>query len=66
MRNKIRPCQLRMRHPAIEHELRWDRETLELPAPDEQQLVIYLPADEQTTRALGRLRHQNQPRLRVS
>ena len=58
--------QLRMRHPAIEHELRWDRESLELPAPDEQQLVIYLPADEQTTRALGRLRHQNQPRLRVS
>ena len=35
-----------MRHPAIEHELRWNRETLELPAPDEQQLVIYLPADE--------------------
>jgi hypothetical protein len=57
--------QLRMRHAAIEHELRWDRETLELPAPDEQQLVIYLPADEQTTRALGRLRHENHPRLRV-
>jgi transcriptional regulator with XRE-family HTH domain len=57
--------QLRMRHPAVEHELRWDRETLELPAPDEQQLVVYLPADEQTTRALGRLRHGNQPRLRV-
>jgi transcriptional regulator with XRE-family HTH domain len=57
--------QLRMRHPAIEHELRWNRETLELPAPDEQQLVIYLPADQQTTRALGQLRHENQPRLRA-
>jgi transcriptional regulator with XRE-family HTH domain len=57
--------QLRMRHPAIDHELRWNRETLELPAPDEQQLVIYLPADQQTTRALGQLRHEHQPRLRA-
>jgi len=56
---------LRMRHPAIEHELRWDRETLELPAPDEQQLVVYLPADQPTTRALGRLRDGDQPRLRA-
>jgi transcriptional regulator with XRE-family HTH domain len=47
--------QLRMRHPAVEHDLRWHRETLELPAPDEQQLVIYLPADQQTAHALGRL-----------
>jgi hypothetical protein len=54
-----------MRHPATEHELRWNRETLELPAPDEQQLVIYLPANQQTTRALGQLRHENQPRLRA-
>jgi hypothetical protein len=43
-----------MRHPAIEHELRWNRETLELPAPDEQQLVIYLPADQHTTSVLCR------------
>jgi hypothetical protein len=57
--------QLRMRHPAVEHELRWDRETLELPAPDEQQLVVYLPADQQTTRALGRLRDGDRPRLRA-
>jgi transcriptional regulator with XRE-family HTH domain len=57
--------QLRMRHPATEHELRWNRETLELPAPDEQQLVIYLPADQQTARALGQLRQENQPRLRA-
>jgi transcriptional regulator with XRE-family HTH domain len=60
------PRQLRIRHPAIEHELRWHRETLELPASDEQQLVIFLPADQQTTRALGRLRHESQSRaLRV-
>jgi transcriptional regulator with XRE-family HTH domain len=57
--------QLRTRHPAIEHELKWNRETLELPVPDEQQMVIYLPADQQTTRALEHLRHQNQPRLRA-
>lgn len=54
--------QLRMRHPATEHELRWNRETLELPVPDEQQLVIYLPADQQTSRALGQLQHEIQPR----
>jgi hypothetical protein len=54
-----------MRHPAIEHELRWDRETLELPASDEQQLVIYLPADQPTSRALGRLRPADQPQLRA-
>jgi transcriptional regulator with XRE-family HTH domain len=57
--------QLRMRHPATEHELRWNRETLELPAPDEQQLVVYLPADQHTAEALGRLRDENQPRLRA-
>jgi transcriptional regulator with XRE-family HTH domain len=54
--------QLRMVHPATEHELRWNRETLELPVPDEQQLVIYLPADQQTSRALGQLQHEIQPR----
>jgi hypothetical protein len=52
-----------MRHPATERELRWNRETLELPAPDEQQLVIYLPADQHTARMLGRLRHENQTQL---
>jgi hypothetical protein len=51
-----------MRHPATEDDLRWNRETLELPAPDEQQLIIYLPADQQTTHALGQLQGENQPR----
>jgi transcriptional regulator with XRE-family HTH domain len=57
--------QLRMRHPAAEHELRWNRETLELPAPDEQQLVIYLPADPHTAHVLDQLQNENQPRLRA-
>jgi hypothetical protein len=35
--------------------------SVELPAPDEQQLVICLPADQQTSRALGQLQ-QIQPR----
>jgi transcriptional regulator with XRE-family HTH domain len=55
--------QLRMRHPATGRELRWNRETLELPVPDDQQMVIYLPADQQTTRALGELLNENKPRL---
>jgi transcriptional regulator with XRE-family HTH domain len=54
--------QLRMRHPAIEHELRWNREILELPVPDEQQLVVYLPADFQTADAVGQLRRGMQLR----
>jgi transcriptional regulator with XRE-family HTH domain len=57
--------QLRMRHPATGHELRWNRETLELPAPDDQQLVIYLPADQHTAHVLDQLRHQALPRLRA-
>lgn len=58
--------QLRMRHPAIEHELRWNRETLELPVPDDQQLVIYLPADQQTARAPGELQPKIQPPSRCA
>jgi transcriptional regulator with XRE-family HTH domain len=46
--------QLRMRHPAA-GELRWNRETLELPDQDAQQLVVYLPADQATTDALDEL-----------
>ena len=42
-----------MRHPAIEHELRWNREPSNLRRSTEQQLVIAPPADEQTTGALG-------------
>jgi hypothetical protein len=57
--------QLRMRHPATEHELRWNRETLELPAPDEQQVVVYLPADQHTAQVLGQLSNETQRRLRA-
>jgi transcriptional regulator with XRE-family HTH domain len=46
---------LRMCHPATGRELSWNRETLELPAQDEQQLVVYLPADQQTSRVLDQL-----------
>jgi transcriptional regulator with XRE-family HTH domain len=42
-------------HP-IAGDLRFDRETLELPATDAQQLVVLLPADETTQTALNRLR----------
>ena len=45
---------LRIRHPDGV-ELRWNRETLELPEPDSQQLVVYLPADESTATAVRRL-----------
>jgi hypothetical protein len=38
----------------------WDRETLEFPAPDAQQLVIWLPADEATAAAADRLRQRPQ------
>lgn len=41
-------------HPVV-GELRFDRETLELPAADAQQLVVLLPADEATQSALNRL-----------
>jgi transcriptional regulator with XRE-family HTH domain len=57
--------QLRIRHPATGHELTWNRESLELPAADEQQLVIYLPADQHTAHVLDQLRNENQPRLRA-
>jgi transcriptional regulator with XRE-family HTH domain len=53
------PAPLTMNHPRA-HELRWDRETLELPTPDAQQLVIWLPADEATAAAIERLRHRPQ------
>jgi transcriptional regulator with XRE-family HTH domain len=38
-------------------ELRWDRETLELPPADAQQLTVFLPADRATDEAVGRLLH---------
>ncbi|MFD4898504.1 helix-turn-helix domain-containing protein [Streptomyces sp. NPDC058411] len=45
---------LRLNHPAG-GELRLLRETLDLPS-DAQQLVVFLPADEETSQALARLR----------
>jgi transcriptional regulator with XRE-family HTH domain len=45
----------RWRHP-VAGDLRLEREILELPATDGQQLVVLLPADEATARALDRLR----------
>ncbi len=53
---------LRMRHPAVGHDLRWHRETLELSPHDEQQLVIYLPADQPTSQALAQLSEGHQTR----
>jgi transcriptional regulator with XRE-family HTH domain len=53
---------LRMRHPAIGHDLRWHRETLELSPRDEQQLVIYLPADQPTSQAVTQLSEDYQTR----
>ncbi|MFI6393656.1 helix-turn-helix domain-containing protein [Nonomuraea sp. NPDC050540] len=45
---------LRLDHPAG-HRLRLHRETLELPA-ESQQMVVFLPADHQTTRAIDQLK----------
>ncbi|MGH3249881.1 MAG: helix-turn-helix domain-containing protein [Trebonia sp.] len=54
----------RWRHPAA-GELRLDREILELPATDAQQLVVFLPADSATADALGRVRRSTQATLRA-
>ncbi|GAB3965126.1 helix-turn-helix transcriptional regulator [Actinoallomurus acanthiterrae] len=53
---------LRLNHPAG-HELQLLRETLELSA-DAQQLVVFLPADEQTAQAIDRLHRSPHGRLR--
>jgi transcriptional regulator with XRE-family HTH domain len=53
---------LRLNHPSG-HELRLLRETLELPT-DAQQLVVFLPADEQTAQAVDQLHRQSPGRLR--
>ncbi|MEU6712441.1 helix-turn-helix transcriptional regulator [Nonomuraea sp. NPDC046802] len=55
---------LRLNHPTG-HELRWQRERLELPSTDAQQLVILLPADEPTTQAMERLRRHPGGALRA-
>lgn len=47
---------LTINHPHA-NQLNWNRETLELPIPDAQQLVMWLPADEMTATAADELRH---------
>lgn len=54
---------LRITHPSG-GDLRLDRESLELTA-DSQQLVVLLPADEQTAQAVEQLRHRPHGRLRA-
>jgi hypothetical protein len=46
-------------------ELRFDREVLELPPGDAQQLVAFLPADDATTEALAQLRRRSGAGLRA-
>lgn len=53
---------LRLNHPAGQ-QLRLLRETLELPA-EAQQLVVFLPADDQTAEAIDQLQRQPHGRLR--
>ncbi len=55
---------LRVKHP-IAGELRWQRETLALPANDAQQIVIFLPDDEPTAQAMQRLQADTRPSLRA-
>jgi transcriptional regulator with XRE-family HTH domain len=55
---------LRLNHPTA-GELRWHRETLELPSTDAQQIVVLLPVDEPTSRAMERLRGQPLGKLRA-
>jgi transcriptional regulator with XRE-family HTH domain len=54
---------LRLNHPSG-HELRLLRETLDL-SSDAQQLVVFLPADEETTQSIDQLRRRPTGRLRA-
>jgi transcriptional regulator with XRE-family HTH domain len=54
----------RMAHPEV-GELRLAYETLELPADDDQRIVVYLPADSATTAALDRLTGRRPGSLRA-
>jgi transcriptional regulator with XRE-family HTH domain len=54
----------RWRHP-VAGELRFQREVLELPPADAQQVVVLLPADEATVDALDRLRRTAAGSLRA-
>ncbi|ABD09597.1 transcriptional regulator [Frankia sp. CcI156] len=55
---------LRWTHPVV-GELRLDREVLELPPADAQQLVVFLPADDTTADTLNRLRRRGGTSLRA-
>lgn len=55
---------LRLNHPTA-GELRWERETLELPNPDAQQIVVFLPVDDATSQAMERLRGRPYGTLRA-
>jgi transcriptional regulator with XRE-family HTH domain len=55
---------LRWKHP-VTGELRLDREVMEFPATDAQQLVVFLPADDVTAEALNRMRRAGGATLRA-
>jgi transcriptional regulator with XRE-family HTH domain len=55
---------LRWMHPAV-GELRLDREVMELPPTDAQQMVVFLPADDATADAVNRLRARHGATLRA-
>ncbi|MER5183892.1 helix-turn-helix transcriptional regulator [Streptomyces sp. NPDC002896] len=55
---------MRVVHPEVE-ELRLAYETLELPADDDQRLVVHLPADDATAAALDRLTGRRPGALRA-
>jgi transcriptional regulator with XRE-family HTH domain len=55
---------LRWKHP-VTGELRLDREVMEFPAADAQQLVVFLPADDVTAEALDRMRRAGGATLRA-
>jgi hypothetical protein len=46
-------------------ELRLEREVMEFPAADAQQLVVFLPADDPTVEALHRIRRSGGAMLRA-
>jgi transcriptional regulator with XRE-family HTH domain len=55
---------MRLAHPEA-GELRLAYETLELPADDDQRLIVHLPADAETSAALDRLNRHQSDTLRV-
>jgi MmyB-like transcription regulator ligand binding domain len=55
---------LRLDLPAV-GPTRWDRETLELPPADAQQLTIFLAADRATEEAVSRMLHAGRTVLRA-